>query len=116
MAKRRLQVSVALDRDLLAKIDRIAAALNQSRSQTLHDLLADVIESAEQQAKLISNPTVMSAFQKALSAPGVLAAMGKAMGEELDAKKAGEVLDFFKEVSTPKASKKKGKKRGHRSE
>lgn len=96
------RVTISLPASLLERVDREAEALAINRSAFITAALDDYMESAVQQMKFMASPGVMKAMVRAFAQPGVLAEMAKAIGEDLDAEKAQQVLDFMRQAGAEK--------------
>lgn len=114
------KVSLSIDEALLKRVDALAETLGTSRSACMCDLMRDALDEAEAQAKVIGDPVVMGAYLQAMQQPGVVAALARAMGEQIDEKKTQQVLEFFKAgeaamVKPPRRKPQRGRPLGSRS-
>lgn len=91
---KRIRVTVTIPGSMVPKLDRVADAAGESRSALISRILADSLELEEVQVKAFADATVRNAFIRAITAPGVLAAMTAAMGRDLDA----DQLRLFEEA------------------
>ena len=78
----KIKVSVAIEKKLVDRLDKIAAITGESRSQVIDRMVKDQIESVEQFANLMANPEARAALVKQFANPAVLGPMLRAMGEE----------------------------------
>lgn len=92
-------LSASVDANMLRRLTAAANRLGISRSQLVDEVLADFLESADVQVRMIGNPRVMRAFTEAMSQPGVLAAMSRALGQDLDDQQRQAVLEFMRQTS-----------------
>lgn len=77
------RISASISMPLAKRATAVASKLNISRSALIEHALEDFLNEAELHAKLLGDQKVMGAFSKAMSAPGVMSAMAKAMSEEI---------------------------------
>ncbi len=91
MAKK-LKVSVAIDGDLVKRLDRLGKAAQQSRSELICDLVLSGLEQAELIVKATSDPVLMGAMGRVMADPAVLRNMIAGLRSEL----SEEQLDLFK--------------------
>jgi hypothetical protein len=109
----KLKVSVAIEKKLVERLDRIAAISGESRSQVIDRMVRDQIETAEQFANLMSNPEARKTLMRQFANPDVLGPMLRAMGEKLGPDTAQKMAEAMESagVAASKAYKKgKGKK------
>jgi metal-responsive CopG/Arc/MetJ family transcriptional regulator len=89
---RKLKVSVALSADLVKRLDRVARASGDSRSQLITDLVEGGLEQAETMIKVTSDRVMMGAIGRVMADPGVLRNMVNGLRSEL----SDEQLALFK--------------------
>jgi len=92
MARRKFKTSIALDPDLVRRLDRVSRASRRSRSELITDLVQDGLGQEEVMVKAASDPVLMAAVGKALAAPGVLRNMVGGLRSEL----SDGQLDLFR--------------------
>lgn len=83
--RKKIKVSVALDRELVVRLDGIAKVTNASRSKVIDQLLREGIEGSEQMAKLMADPETRRVVIESFSKPGFLQSVANAMGQKLPA-------------------------------
>ncbi len=88
----KLKTSISLDPDLVKRLDRVARASRQSRSQLITDLVVGGLEQTEVMIKATSDPVLMAAVGKVMGDPGVLRNMVSGLRSEL----SDEQLELFK--------------------
>ena len=81
--KKKIKVSVALDRELVERLDGIAGVTNASRSKIIEDMIRDGIATGEQMARLMANPEARKMMLQGFGNPEVLRAVANAMNEKL---------------------------------
>jgi hypothetical protein len=99
--------SMTIDRDVLKRADVAAEKLGMSRSQFFQEMARRGLAEAEGAASVVHDPIVTRALASALSVPGVMQSLAKALGDELNQKEVQRVLSF---MST--APKSPGRRRG----
>ena len=77
------RITATISPRLVCKIITTAKRLDMLRSAFIEAVLEAYLDEAELQAKLLGDRKVMNAFAQAMSAPGVMSAMAKAMGDEI---------------------------------
>lgn len=98
MSGRRQHMTVTLEASTLRRVTKAAAGLDINRSQFVEAALLDYLERAELEAKFVMNPRVMKAFAEAFSKPGVMSALAKAIGHEVNEAERQAVLDFMRKA------------------
>jgi hypothetical protein len=93
MARKKFKTSVALDLDLIKRLDRVARASRLSRSELITDLVVIALDEAENLIKLTSDPVLMGALGKVLTDPGVVRNMVSGLRSEL----SDDQLDLFRD-------------------
>ncbi len=88
----KLKVSVALSPDLVRRLDRVARASGDSRSQLITDLVEGGLDQAEAMIKVTADPVMMGAIGRVMADPGVLRNMINGLRSEL----SDEQLALFK--------------------
>jgi hypothetical protein len=109
----KIKVSVAIEKKLVERLDKIAGISNESRSQVLERMVKDQIESAEQFANLMANPEARAMLIKQIANPDVLGPMLRAMGDEPTpamAQKMAEAAERAGHAAEDVMKKGKGKK------
>ncbi len=92
MARKKLKVSVAIDGELVNRLDRLSEAAGQSRSALVCELVIAGLEQAELMVKATSDPVLMGAIGRVMADPLVLRNMVAGLRSEL----SDEQLDLFK--------------------
>jgi hypothetical protein len=82
-SKRKVKVSVALSPELIKRVDRMAKALGQSRSQVIEDLIDAGIQDSEITAAAMTNPVIVQALMGAFGRPDVIRQMASSMKQDL---------------------------------
>ena len=77
-------VTLYIDRELLTRIDRLAANHDESRSKYIAGLLADAVTQEELGVQVFTNPVLMKAYGAAMSQPGVLRQLLNTMRSDLN--------------------------------
>jgi len=91
-------MTVSLDGKLFARIDQAAEAMKISRSEWVQMACEDALQQGRDFIKVMSDRVVRDAMFNAFAQPGVVAAIGRAMGETVTASKSQRVLEFFKDA------------------
>jgi predicted transcriptional regulator len=92
MPGKKLKTSVALDPDLIKRLDRVSRASRLSRSELITDLVCAGLDQAENLIKVTSDPVLMAALGKVLTDPGVVRNMVSGLRSEL----SDEQLELFR--------------------
>ena len=92
MARKKSKTSIALDPELIKRLDRVARAARQSRSELITDLVESGLGQAEMMIKATADPVLMAAVGKVMADPGVLRNMVAGLRSEL----SDEQLELFK--------------------
>lgn len=93
-SKKKLKVSIALTRDVVKRLDRLARAQSRSRSSIVQSFVLDGLDGAEMFVKAFSDPTVSAAFVQAFGDRDVLRSMTSAMREQM----TDDQMDLFSET------------------
>ncbi len=109
MARKKFKTSVALDGDLIKRLDRVARASRLSRSELICDLVWSSLDEAENWMEVTSDPVLIAAIAKALTDPGVVRNMVSGLRSEL----ADEQLDLFRTRMDRIGEVKKARKRSN---
>ena len=91
----RKTVTVSMDPALLKRVQRVSDRLGVPRSQFICSCIIDALDESEMQAKLLGDKKVMGAFHKAMSSPGVMSSLARAMGEEITDKQQTQLRDLL---------------------
>lgn len=83
MATRKVILSVAVDPELVQRLNRVAKAMKMSRSRAVQELLERGIDDTELVAAATTNPLLMGAFARAMNEPGVLRSLVGSMKQDL---------------------------------
>jgi len=75
--------SITVDPRVMRRVDRLAKAMNRSRSATIEKLLNDGVEDTEMFVKAMTNPVLVEAFGKAFASRDVMRTMAATIGQEL---------------------------------
>lgn len=78
------RVTIAIDGDLVKRIDMIASAKRQSRSAWFEQAARDAMDQEEAAVKFFSDPLLSGAFLKAFSQPGMLKNFAEVIGSDLE--------------------------------
>jgi len=78
----KIKVSVAIEKKLVERLDKIAAINGESRSQLIDRMVKEQIAMAEQFANLMANPEARAAMLKEFANPKVLNPILRSMGEK----------------------------------
>jgi hypothetical protein len=81
--KKKIPVSLALDPGLVKRIDRMATALGESRSELVMRLIKDGIDESELSAQVMTNPVIVQALMGAFGRPDVIRQMASSMKQDL---------------------------------
>lgn len=103
MAKR--NVSLAMTVESVRLLDRMAAAAELSRSQTVELLVRNAAEESESMVKALAQPTVRAALSEAMLKPGVLRSLAEAMGQELSPEQTRTLFDELHAGNKPRRRK-----------
>jgi hypothetical protein len=108
----KLKVSVAIESELVERLDKIAAITHESRSQVMERMVRDQIMSAEQFANLMANPQARAELIKQFANPEVLGPILRAMGEKQPPKKMRQrMVESVERIGEAVEEIKKGKGR-----
>ena len=77
------RITVTLDPDLLARIDRLAELRDESRSRMMERLLDYGVEDEEKLMASLATPLLGSIVQSIVDHPKIVAALAQAIGERL---------------------------------
>jgi len=89
------RITVTLDGDLLARVDQVAEARDDSRSAMIERMLSNQIEFEEGFVKKMENPIVRNLAKLLTSSPALLDAIAVAAGDEFAAGRGSELRDFI---------------------
>lgn len=89
------QISITIDTRLLRRIDAASRKIHSNRSAFIERAVSDSIEEAEQFATVMSDDKARTALFEAISQPGVLQQIGKAMGESVSQERTQQMLAFM---------------------
>jgi metal-responsive CopG/Arc/MetJ family transcriptional regulator len=78
----KIKVSVAIEKALVVRLDKIAAITQQSRSQIVERMIRDDIEGSEQMANLLANPQARAEMIKQFNNPEMMKIFAAAMGDK----------------------------------
>lgn len=95
-SERKKAVTLAVRPSLLKRLDALAKAKGESRSEAVERLLLDALDDEELAVRAITNPVIAQAILGAISQPEVMRAMLHAMREDLDA----DQLQLFSQAMT----------------
>lgn len=79
--RKKIKISVAMDKELVDRLDRIAEHQRWSRSQLIDVYVRDGIAKSEGMFKIMADPLLREKFTKLLSDPGVLRGVLEAAGK-----------------------------------
>lgn len=88
-------ISFRIPQDLLTRIDNIAGAKGDSRTQVIEELLRDSIEHEEQLVRAMTDPIVGPAILSALAKPEVMRALTSSLRQDL----TDEQLQLFQRAT-----------------
>ena len=94
MPRTKITMSLALDPETQQRLIKLSHAQGISRSQLANRLLAESLVQEELAFRAFSSPTIVQAFGKVFSQPGMLRQMVEAMGEEL----SDDQLELFRQT------------------
>lgn len=80
---RKHRLTVSIDGDVIARVDRLAKAERRSRSATMEALLKDGLDQTEATVHAFANPVLRDAFIKAFAQPEVVRQFAAVMGQEV---------------------------------
>ncbi|MEI8196437.1 MAG: hypothetical protein WCI73_11050 [Phycisphaerae bacterium] len=108
----KMKVSVAIDDELLRRLDRIRDISRESRSQILDRMIRESIEGAEQFANMLANPKVREEMVKVFANPQIMQSFALAMGDKPSAVTSQKMVEAVESIgqTTEKIKKGKGKK------
>ena len=95
-SERKQAVTIAVRPALLKRIDQLAKAKGESRSEAIEHLLLDALEDEELAVRAISNPVISQALLGAMAQPQVMRSMLHAMRSEL----SDDQLELFSKAMT----------------
>lgn len=78
------RITVTLDPDLVARIDRLAEFRDHSRSKVMESLLLVGVEETEKTLELAASPVLGPIVQSIMDHPKLIAMIAKTIGEKLD--------------------------------
>jgi len=109
MPDTKLRVTVTVDIPLMARIDKLAAAVGQSRSAWIEARLRDAIEDEETSVKALTDPVVGPALLNMFKDRDVLRGLARVVQEELQP----EQLRLFADRVAKLAGEKPRAAKGH---
>lgn len=77
------RITVTLDPDLVARLDRLAEVLDQSRSRLMERLLDTAVEEEEQLMDKLASPVIGPIVQSIIDHPKLMATLAKLIGEQM---------------------------------
>lgn len=77
------RVTVTLDPDLVARLDRLAEVLDQSRSRLMERLLETAVEEEEQLMDKLASPVIGPIVQSIIDHPKLIATLAKLIGDQM---------------------------------
>lgn len=107
----KIKVSVAIEKELVQRLDRIAGISNESRSQIIEKMIREAIESSEQLAALMANPKAREMLLRQALDPEMLQTFAKAMNEKIDPQTKQNMAEAMERAGLG-AQAAKGKKKG----
>jgi hypothetical protein len=106
----KLKVSVAIEAELVDRLDKIASVSHESRSQVIERMVRDQIMAAEQFATLMANPQARMDLMKHFADPAVMNPMLRAFGEKQPNKKIRQkMIETVERMGAAVEDVKKGK-------
>jgi len=81
MAKEK--ISITIDEDILARVDRVAAQKQENRSQVLERVVANGLHEEERMLDLLGHPVIGPALEVFMKSPGFWEGVAKILGEKL---------------------------------
>ena len=87
------KTSIGLTTDLLKRLDRVARATGQSRSEVIREMVETGLDQAEMMVKVTTDPVLMAAVGKVMADPAVLRQMIHGLRSELN----DQQLDLFQQ-------------------
>lgn len=110
----RKPVTISLDPDLIAQVDRIAEIRGETRTAVIERSIRNNLPGEEKFLKLLGNPVARAVFDKVLSSPRLIEAISAVVHEDLapgevEALKAAQprLSEAGKRVQAERASSKK---------
>lgn len=85
MAEPKTRISIAIDRTLLKRLDRVAKTMRRSRSLIIGEACGQYLDGSETFVKLMTDPVAGKAIAKALMSEGALQSIAKAIGDDMTA-------------------------------
>ena len=87
------RITVTLDPNIVARIDRLAEFRDQSRSKTMESLLELAVEEAERTLDIAASPVIGPIVQSIMDHPKLVAMIAKTIGEKLDPEELERLQD-----------------------
>lgn len=78
------RITVTLDPEIVARIDRLAELRGQSRSKVMEGLLEVAVEECEKTLEMAASPIIGPIVQSIMDHPKLIAMIAKTIGEKLD--------------------------------
>lgn len=85
------RITITMDPDLVARIDRLAEIREFSRSRLIEILLTTAVEDNEAALEQLASPVLGLVVQSVMEHPKLVAMIAKAIGEKIDPKKYAEL-------------------------
>ena len=95
-SERKQAVTIAVRPSILKRLDAIAKAKGESRSEAVERFLVDALDDEELTVRAMTNPVIAQAILGAMAQPNVMRAMMHAMREDLD----DDQLELFSQAMT----------------
>ena len=110
----RTQISIKLDEDLLARVDRLAEAAGTNRTAVIEQAVKNDLPRQEDFQRSLENP-ILRAIHKRITTPAMLRAIAKLANEEMSEEVLAELLEKAprqREAAERRVADRKGKGRG----
>lgn len=80
----RKPVTISLDPDLIAQVDRIAEIRGETRTAVIERAIRNALPEEERFLRLLANPVARAVFDKVMSSPRLMEAIAAAVHEDLE--------------------------------
>ncbi len=92
--ERKAKVTVALDREVLRRVDAVAGARGDSRSSVIERMLCNGIGDEEKFLRAMENPVTRAVTQAVTSSPWLIEKIARLVGEEVCKGDGSEIREF----------------------
>lgn len=111
MPENKAKIAVSIDADLARRIDAIADARDENRSQVVQRIIQDGIAEEEKFVHGMENPILRGLLETMTSSPKLLRTIAKIVGEEMDEEILADMQEGMKKQAALGRERKQSKKK-----